>query len=136
MTDLTIHMLAARAREMQDNERVADALRNVLILDTTADWSKLRIILAARLSVADRACLGLAALLSLPRDEAWHVADIALDRGAGPPIPPLVDWTDEAAFWADLAEPAEREAYCLAGFRAMARHRQLAFLDYVGRKAA
>ncbi len=61
----------------------------------------------------------------------------AFGAGAGPPIAPLFGYMDEAAFWADLAEPAELEAYCLASFRAMSRERQAEFLDYVqGRSAA
>jgi hypothetical protein len=43
---------------------------------------------------------------------------------------------DDAAFWADMAEPGELEAYCLASFKRMIPARQMDFLAFVQRRAA
>ncbi len=56
--------------------------------------------------------------------------------GAGAPIAPLLGHMDEAAFWADMVEPEELDAYCLASFNRMSPSRQDAFLDYVQARAA
>ena len=78
---------------------------------------------------------------ALQPENAQAVAEAALS-GAMPsavrqPIAPLFNHMNEAAFWADMATPDEREAYCLASFKAMSYERQAAFLDFVqGRRAA
>ena len=114
---------------------VSRALRYALILRDAKSWHGLTIVLM-RLSPEDIACIALAALRSLPEDTAYGVAEIALRHGAGMPGTPMFSHMDEAAFWADMAEPAELDAYCLACFRAMAPRRQRDFLDFVGRAAA
>ena len=52
------------------------------------------------------------------------------------PQAPLFNHMDQAAFWADMAEPDELDAYCLASFNRMHPARQSAFLAFVQRKAA
>jgi hypothetical protein len=52
------------------------------------------------------------------------------------PLPPLVNYMNEASFWADRAAPTELDAYCLATFNRMAPDRQAAFLDFIQRRAA
>jgi len=113
------------------------ALGYTLTLGDQAAWWGMVPILMARLTVEERACLAFMALKSLDDETGHMTAEAALDRGAGFPLPPLVNFMDEAAFWADMADPEEREAYCLATFQAMPRGRQAAFLDFVqGRQAA
>ena len=51
-------------------------------------------------------------------------------------MPPLYGYMDEAAFWAEMAEPEALEAYCLASFERMAPARQSAFLNHVMGSAA
>lgn len=93
--------------------------------------------LIVRLSREERVALAFSAMKSLDRNDAILTVEAAIDEGAGPPIPPLFSFIDEAAFWADMAHPEELEAYCLACFNAMSRTRQVAFLDHLqGRHAS
>ncbi len=104
---------------------------------TRGDWLDLVSEFLARLTVQERAALAFMALRSLDPEIACVTADTALHSGVGAPLAPLFSFMDEAAFWADMAEPEELEAYCLACFDRMATRRQAAFLDYVnGRTAA
>ncbi|MBZ0129915.1 MAG: hypothetical protein K8F59_12435 [Rhodobacteraceae bacterium] len=126
------------AKHIPDNiKRVSRSVGYALWLNTSADWFSLPVILRARLDARQRAALAFMALRSLDREDAVLTAEMALSGGAGQPITPLFNHMDEAAFWADMAEPEELEAYCLASFNAMPRGRQAAFLDFVqGRQAA
>lgn len=122
-------------------DSVSRSLRYCLLLDDLEAWLGLVSILRARLSATERAALGYVTLKALPPQKAQLVAEAALGgampSAAGPPIAPLFTHMDEAAFWADMATPDEREAYCLASFKAMPYERQAAFLDFVqGRQAA
>lgn len=113
------------------------ALGYTLTLGDQAAWWGLVPVLMARLTVEERAALAFMALKSLDRDDATMTAEAALCAGAGQPQAPLFGFMDQAAFWADMADPEELEAYCLASFNAMPRGRQAAFLDHVqGRQAA
>ncbi|MDF3353697.1 hypothetical protein HKX17_07595 [Sulfitobacter sp. KE34] len=108
-----------------------------MTLDDTDAWIALGTILRARLSMRQRLALAYVALRALPAHHARSAAEAAISAGAGQPIAPLFNHMDEAAFWADMAAPDEREAYCLASFKAMPHERQAAFLDFVqGRLAA
>lgn len=108
------------------------ALGYTLTLGDQVAWWGMVSILMARLTVEERSCLTFMALKSLDDENGYMTAEAALDRGAGIPLPPLVNFMDEAAFWADMAAPEEREAYCLSTFQAMPPARQAAFLDYIG----
>ncbi|RFP86345.1 hypothetical protein DZK27_14760 [Rhodobacteraceae bacterium 63075] len=117
--------------------KVVRMLGYVLTLGTQDAWWGLVPVLMARLTVEERAALAFMALKALDRDDATMTAEAALDQGAGQPQAPLFSHMDQAAFWADMADPEELEAYCLASFNAMPRVRQAAFLEYVqGRQAA
>lgn len=108
-----------------------------LTLGDTRTWWGLARVLTARLTMAERGALAFAALHSLDPDARAEVAEVALCSGAGAPISPVTTYMDEAAFWADMAEPAELDAYALACVRAMKPGRRAAFLDFVqGRQAA
>ncbi|WP_411974354.1 hypothetical protein [Sulfitobacter faviae] len=118
-------------------ESVSRSLGYCLQLDDLDAWLGLASILRARLNVRERAALAYVALRALPTHHAQSAAEAAVAVGAGQPIAPLFNYMDEAAFWADMAAPDEREAYCLASFKAMPYERQAAFLDFVqGRLAA
>ena len=85
----------------------------------------------------DRAALAFVTLRRMDLDDALDAVQTALANGAGQPPPPLFNAMDEAAHWADWANPDELEAYCLASFKAMPSQRKTAFLEYVqGRIAA
>jgi len=117
--------------------KVVRMLGYVLTLGTQDAWQGLVPVLIARLTVEERAALAFMALKSLNHDDAKVTAETALHTGAGQPQAPLFGFMDQAAFWADMADPEELDAYCLATFRAMSRGRRAAFLNYVqGRKAA
>ncbi|MFN3824091.1 MAG: hypothetical protein ACK4RN_08945 [Pseudorhodobacter sp.] len=66
-----------------------------------------------------------------PHDAALIMEKALSDMAAGMPIAPLLSVMDEAAFWADLATPGERKAYCLASFNAMPPKDRASFLAYV-----
>ncbi|MFG6625002.1 hypothetical protein [Sulfitobacter sp. 1A12056] len=122
-------------------DSVSRSLGYCLLLDDLDAWLGLSAILRARLNTTERAALAYVALKALLPQDAKAVAEAALGgaipSAAGQPIAPLFNHMDEAAFWADMAAPDEREAYCLASFKAMPYERQAAFLDFVqGRLAA
>jgi len=112
-------------------ESVSRSLGYCLQLDDTDAWIGLGAILSARLSTRERLALAYVTLRALPTHHAQSAAEAAIGAGAGQPIAPLLNYMDEAAFWADMAAPDEREAYCLASFKAMPYERQAAFLDFV-----
>ena len=122
------------------NEQIERAIRSpgyALHLDNTDSWLGLPVVLRARLDQRQRAALAFIALKSMDRDDAMLTAETALAAGAGTPQPPLFNHMDQAAFWADLAEPEELEAYCFTSFNRMAPMRQADFLGFVhGRRAA
>jgi len=118
-------------------DSVSRSLGYCLQLDDLDAWLGFATILRARLNVRERVALAYIALRALPKGHAHSAAEAAIAVGAGQPIAPLFNYMDEAAFWADMAAPDEREAYCLASFKAMPYERQAAFLDFVqGRLAA
>lgn len=117
--------------------RVCRDLGYTLSLNAERDWYGFAIVLAARLEEQERASLAWAALKALPPDLTTNVIKSVLPHCVAAPLPPLLSHMDEAAYWADLAEPEALDAYCLAAFRAMSGARQLAFLEFTqGRQAA
>ncbi|UWR39229.1 hypothetical protein [Sulfitobacter sp. W074] len=118
-------------------KRVARTVGYSLLLTDADAWHGLTVVLTARLTPQERAAMAWAVLRSLTPEQVVDVAQAVLLKGVGAPIAPLINHMDEAAFWADMAAPDEREAYCLASFKAMPYERQAAFLDFVqGRLAA
>lgn len=122
-------------------DSVSRSLRYCLLLDDLDAWLGLSAILRARLNATEGAALAYVALKALLPQDAKAVTEAALGgamhSAGGQPIAPLFNHMDEAAFWADMATPDEREAYCLASFKTMPYERQAAFLDFVqGRQAA
>jgi hypothetical protein len=117
------------------HKRIARLVGYALTLDQVDVWWMLSTLMRAHLTVTERASLALMALKSLDRDDAVQTVEAAFS-GAGQPIAPLFGFVDQAAHWADMADPAEIEAYCVAAFNAMPPERQAAFLAYVGRQVA
>lgn len=116
--------------------KVVRMLGYVLTHGTEEAWRGLVTVLRARLTVEERAALAYSALRALDHNDAATTAEAALCSGAGQPQAPLFDFVDQAAFWADMADPDELEAYCLAAFKAMPRGRQAAFLDHLQKRGA
>lgn len=114
-----------------DIKRVSRSLGYFLWVGTSNDLHGVSVILRKRLTPKQRGALAFAALQSLDHDLAVQTADAALSDGIGAPIAPLLNHLDEAAFWADMAEPEALEAYCLASFNAMPSPRKAAFLEFV-----
>jgi hypothetical protein len=112
------------------------SLGRALELDTVAEWTGLIPVFMARLAPSERRFLAIAALSALDPEDAVKVAEETLYDGAGPPLPPLFGYMDEAAFWVEMADPKEAEAYCWKTFHAMAPDRQAAFLEHVQAKEA
>lgn len=96
----------------------------------------LSVVLTARLEPHERAALGWAVLRSMTPEQAMDVLNTALPNRAGQPIAAFYDPVDEAANWAEMADPDELDAYAVAVFNAMPRSRKRAFLDFAGRAAA
>jgi len=118
-------------------KRVARIIGYTLLLGGDADnWHGLTVVLTARLTPQERAAMAWAVLRSLTPDQVVDVAQTVLPKGSSAPIAPLFNHMDEAAFWADMAEPEELDAYCLASFNRMAPARQAAFLGYVQERVA
>ena len=69
--------------------------------------------LRLKLTRHERQALAWAALMACDDDEAEGIAKSVLpfERRAGWPVTPLEDVASEASFWADLASPAELQAY-------------------------
>lgn len=109
-----------------------------LIIGTPEGWIGFARWAAIRLELHERASLAFAALRSLDADTAARVVEAAFEpeAGAGMPGAPFTDFEDEAAFWADRAEPDELAAYLTAIFLAMPQPKRRAFLDFAGRQAA
>ena len=77
------------------------------------------------------------AVTSLPREDRLPLLELAVDHyRAGQPIPPLMGYMDEAAFWADCASRDELKAYAVACFNRLCPSDQAAFLGYVQGRAA
>ena len=116
-------------------KRVARTVGYSLHLADADAWHGLTVVLTARLTQKERAAMAWAVLRSLTPDQVVAVAETVLPEGSSTPIAPLFNHMDEAAFWADMAEPEALEAYCLASFNAMPAPRKSAFLEFVQGRA-
>lgn len=119
-----------------DIKKVSRCVGYAAWLDSPDAWLGLPVVLASRLEPHQRAALAYAALRSLDPEQGAAVCDAVLPSDAEQPQAPLLGFMDQAAFWADMAEPDELAAYCLASFDAMPRGRQAAFLEHVQGRAA
>lgn len=111
------------------HKRAAKALGYALTLADPKNWAAIAIIWEARLEPAERYELARSVMLAMrPEDNEALAADVL--GGAGLPLPPFLDPLDDAQWWADLANPTERRAYCLAAFMAMPKRDQRDFLEF------
>ena len=73
----------------------------------------------------------------IPPADRLPFLEIAVDcYRAGPPIPPLINYMDEANFWADLAARAELKAYLWACWSHLNAGDQDAFLKHIDDRRA
>ena len=102
---------------------------------TAGAWLDAARVWHLRLSAAERAGLFTGAALAV--DPATAEAALAeLYPEAGQPLPPFIDYADEAAHWASLALPAELRAYLEACWRRIPERDRRAFLARIDRRAA
>ena len=127
---------SARARwvaALPDHRRAVFAILDLLTEEDPEGWAAARFVWMRRLTIRETAMAAWSLLRSLPREERLMVADHAdavPEGGTGRPIPPLDDAMDEAALWADWADPDERLAYLLAIFNRLSAGERAAFLTY------
>ena len=111
------------------HKRAMKALGYALTIADPRHWALTAVVWEARLEMAERYEMARSLMLAMnPEDSEALFADVL--GGAGYPIPPFLDPLDDAQWWADLANPAERRAYCLASFMAMSKREQRDFLDF------
>ena len=98
------------------HKAVARTLVYALTIGDADGFAALSDVIAMRLQREE--CIGIAwaANKALEADDADRLYDCT---GAGMPGLPMDDKIEEAAFWADMAEPEELRAYCLASFKRM-----------------
>lgn len=117
-------------------KRTCRALGFALWIGDRDQWFGVSAILRARLTPEQRAALAYMALRALPPETAADVANAVLPGPISSPIAPLLNYMDEAAFWADMASQEERDAYMLACYNRSPALRQAAFLEFVKGRAA
>jgi len=117
-------------------KRVSRCVSYCLKLADAEAWHGLTVVFTTRLTPKERTALAWAVLRSLTPEQVVAVVETVLPDGTSAPIAPFFNHVNEAAFWADMAEPEALEAYCLASFNAMPSSRQAAFLEFVKRGAA
>jgi hypothetical protein len=118
-------------------KRVSRSIGYALWLGGVNPWHGVSVVLTSTASRDQKKALAWAVLRALTREDIGEVVASVLPEGVGQPIAPLFNHMDEAAFWADMAEQDERDAYMLAAFMRSPADRQVAFLEFVqGRKAA
>ena len=120
--------------EMDDaHRRVGRYVSFALIVGDPEHWLHLKTILRGLLTTRERATLAFAALRSLSEDDRTKVAINAIPEWAefGSPLPTFLDVAVDGRWWAENASPKEIEAYLLACFKALQRHRQIEFGQYI-----
>ena len=125
--------------EMDDaHRRVGRYVSIALIVGDPEHWLHLKTILRGLLTTRERAALAFAAMRSLSEDDRTKVAINAIPEWAelGAPLPTFLDVADDGRWWAENASPKEIEAYLLACFNALQRHRQIEFGQYIQTRIA
>ena len=120
--------------EMDDaHRRVGRYVSIALIVGEPQHWLYLKTIMADLLLPRERAALAFAAMRSLSEDDRTKVAINAIPEWAefGSPLPTFLHIADGAKCWAANASPKEIEAYLLACFNAIQRHRQIEIGQYI-----
>lgn len=111
------------------HKRAATTLGFTLTLNDRQAWASAAIVWEARLEPVERYRLARSVMAAMsPEDNEALILEVL--GGAGFPIPPFLDALGDARFWAEMASPAERRAYCLAAFQAMPRNEQRQFVEF------
>jgi hypothetical protein len=120
------------------HRRVGRYVSIALIVGEAQHWIYLKTILRGLLTPRERAALAFAAMRSLSKDNRLKVAINAIPEWAefGSPLPTFLDVADDARWWAANASPKEIDAYLLACFNALQRHRQIEFGQYIQTRIA
>ena len=117
------------------HSRATRFLSLALRADCPNAWQELGRAFETMLTRYERGAISCAALLSLPSEYLTDILE-ASEHCAGPPVPPLFSYSDEAATWADYANERELKAYLLAAFNRMSPPDQLAFFNYLKERLA
>lgn len=120
------------------HQSVATAIGGALTLesDTTA-WRAVTIVITARLTPIERACLAVAALDATGDVEFLEIVETLVPtRMVGRPMPPLAAVEDEARWWARATPLLELRAYLSACFARLPSKERKAFLKAASRRAA
>lgn len=121
----------ANARAAQ----LGEVLEHALAAHSDADrWVAAGGAFAALLLPHEHGALTWALLRRLPEPTAVAALQAAFPA-AGPPLPPLTDPQEDAAFWASRASRAELRAYTTHGFRALPPGDQRRFAAWAWRVA-
>ena len=125
--------------EMDDaHRRVGRYVSVSLIVGEAQHWIYLKTILRGLLTPRERAALAFAAMRSLDENDRIKVAITSIPEWAefGSPLPTFLHIADGAKCWAANASPKEIEAYLLACFNAIQRHRQIEIGQYIQTRIA
>ena len=117
------------------HKRVATVIAKALTLKELDGWVKARQILTIYLSKVERAKLAFHMLKTLHADDIEEVALKALGP-AGGPLPTFVSLSDDANFWATMANAPKLEAYFFASYKHLPRHRQTKVLSLLNKEVA
>jgi hypothetical protein len=107
------------------------------LVSDAAAWRAVTIVLTARLTPIERACLALAALDATDDEEFFEIVEALIStRMAGSPLPGLLSVEDEARWWARAAGLPEVRAYLSACFARLPSKERKGFLKAASRRAA
>ena len=120
------------------HRRVARYVGIALIVGEPQQWIYLKTILQGLLMPRERAALAFAATRSFDQNDRTKIATNAIPQWAAlsAPLPTFLDVANDARWWAENASPKEIEAYLLACFNALQRHRHIEFGQYIQTRIA
>ena len=120
----------------ENHQRASRMLDYALTLGNTDTWLGAISVFRARLDEGELASLAYVILKALHPDNAALATEAVLGRPGTPDVP-FISAMDQAAYWADWADPNYIEACVVTGFNRMPPDRQSAFLEHInGRVAA
>jgi hypothetical protein len=120
------------------HQSVVAAIGGALTLaPDAAAWRAVTIVITARLTPIERACLAVTALDATGDEEFMEIVETLVPtRMAGRPMPPLAAVEDEARWWARTAGLPEVRAYLSACFARLPSKERKGFLKAASRRAA
>jgi hypothetical protein len=102
-----------------------------------AAWRGVTIVLMARLTPAERACLAVSALEATGDEEFFAIVEALFPRRqVGRPLPPFLSAENDAGWWVRTAGLPEVKAYLSACFARLPSKERKAFLKAASRRAA